>query len=77
MTGKKLTGSRRHRYTVSEFHRMAEAGIFREDDRVELIQGEIIDMAPIGSRHAGTVAYSPGVSSEAPASEPSSGSRTP
>ncbi len=45
----------RHRLTVWEFHRMGEAGIFHEDDRVELIDGEIIDMAPIGSRHAGTV----------------------
>ncbi|WP_440994966.1 Uma2 family endonuclease [Arhodomonas sp. SL1] len=47
---------RRHRYTVGELHRMAAAGVFGGDDRVELIQGEIIDMAPIGSRHAGTVA---------------------
>lgn len=46
----------RHRITVAEYHRMAEAGIFTEDDRVELIEGEIIDMAPIGSRHAGIVA---------------------
>jgi len=34
---------------------MAEAEIFGEDDRVELIEGEIIDMAPTGSQHAGTV----------------------
>jgi Uma2 family endonuclease len=45
----------RHRLTVADFHRIAEAGIFQEDDRVELIDGEIIDMAPIGSGHAGTV----------------------
>jgi Uma2 family endonuclease len=46
---------RRHRYTVEEYLRMGEAGILRADDRVELIEGEIVDMAPIGSRHAGTV----------------------
>ncbi len=42
----------RHRLTVDEYHRMGEAGIFGEDDRVELIDGELIDMTPIGSRHA-------------------------
>jgi Uma2 family endonuclease len=44
-----------HRYTVEEYRRMATAGILGEDDRVELIQGEVIDMAPTGSLHAGTV----------------------
>lgn len=42
-------------FTVGEFYRMAEAGIFGEDDRVELLQGEIVEMSPIGSRHAGCV----------------------
>lgn len=42
----------RHRVTVDAYHRMGNAGIFGEDDRVELIDGELIDMAPIGSRHA-------------------------
>ena len=46
----------RHKLTVLDLHRMAEAGIFNEDDRVELIEGELFDMVPIGSKHAGTVA---------------------
>ncbi|MDD5248581.1 MAG: Uma2 family endonuclease [Rhodocyclaceae bacterium] len=41
-----------HRWTVAEFHQMASAGLLDETDRVELIEGEMIDMAPIGSRHA-------------------------
>jgi Uma2 family endonuclease len=45
----------RRPFTVSEFHSMAEAGILSEDDRVELIEGEIYRMAPIGSRHAACV----------------------
>jgi Uma2 family endonuclease len=48
---------RRHRLTVADYHRMGEAGVFARDARVELIEGEVIDMAPIGSRHAGTVSY--------------------
>jgi len=35
----------RHRLTVRDYQRMGEAGIFHEDDRVELIEGEIVDMA--------------------------------
>lgn len=45
----------RHRVTVDEFHKMGEAGVFTEDDRVELVDGEMVDMAPIGSRHASVV----------------------
>ena len=40
-----------HRFTVDDFHRMAEAGILGEDSRVELIRGRIVDMAAIGSAH--------------------------
>jgi Uma2 family endonuclease len=47
---------RRHRFTVDEYHRMIQAGILNEDDRVELIRGEIVQMAAIGSRHASCVA---------------------
>ncbi|HVY66785.1 MAG TPA: Uma2 family endonuclease [Gammaproteobacteria bacterium] len=46
---------RRHRLSVADYYRMAEVGILRPDERVELIDGEIIDMAPIGSRHNATV----------------------
>ena len=42
----------RRRFTVTDYERMAEAGIFRPDERVELIAGEIIEMAAIGIRHA-------------------------
>jgi Uma2 family endonuclease len=46
---------RRHRLTVGDYYRMAEAGILRRDDRVELIEGTITDVAPIGSAHATVV----------------------
>jgi len=45
----------RRRFTVDEYYRMLDAGILTEDDRVELIEGEIIQMAAIGSRHAACV----------------------
>ena len=48
---------RRHWLTVDDYYRMAEVGILDEEARVELIDGEIIDMAPPGSPHAGTVTY--------------------
>jgi Uma2 family endonuclease len=47
----------RHRLTVDEYYRMAEAGVLAHDARVELIDGEIIDMAPIGTRHYWVVTH--------------------
>jgi Uma2 family endonuclease len=46
---------KRWRLTVDDYHRMAKAGILHEDDRVELIVGELIEMAAIGSYHFTTV----------------------
>jgi len=41
--------------TVGDYHEMARTGTFREDDRVELIEGELVVMSPISSRHASCV----------------------
>jgi len=45
----------RHRFTVAEYARMGQVGIFSEDERVELVCGEVIEMPPIGERHAACV----------------------
>ena len=42
-------------FSVDEYYAMAEAGIITHDERVELINGEIIEMSPIGSRHASAI----------------------
>ena len=47
----------RHRINTEQFHKMAEVGMFVPGERVELIEGEIIDMAPIGSLHCGNVGW--------------------
>ena len=49
------TGPVRHRWTVSEFQRMGKTRFLDPTVRMELIEGELFDMAPIGSFHAGTV----------------------
>lgn len=45
----------RWRFSVAEYHQLIAAGIFGEDDRVELIGGDLVMMSPIGSKHAGQV----------------------
>ena len=42
-------------FTVQDYHRMIETGILTESDRVELIRGEIVEMASIGAKHAAGV----------------------
>ncbi|WP_375468944.1 Uma2 family endonuclease [uncultured Nostoc sp.] len=45
----------RRKFTVEQYHKMVESGIVTEDDRVELIRGEIIEMSQIGTKHAACV----------------------
>ena len=42
----------RHRLTVEDYHRLGEVGILGNEDRVELLDGQLVDMSPIGPRHA-------------------------
>ena len=44
-----------HKYTVEEYHVMGETGILTEEDRVQLIDGEIVEMPPMSSSHASIV----------------------
>ena len=48
-------GVTKHRFTVEEFRKMGEASIFAEDDRMELVEGDIVEMTPIGWRHVESV----------------------
>ena len=45
----------RKQFTVAQYHQMIDVGILTERDRVELLQGEIIEMSPIGRQHAAYV----------------------
>ena len=47
--------AKRYRFTRDDFHRMGEAGVFKSGVRVELIDGEIIEMNPIGRPHRSCV----------------------
>ena len=50
-------GVERWRFTVDDFYRMGAVGILPPEARVELIDGEVVKMAPIGSGHSGSVEY--------------------
>jgi len=52
-----LNGLPVRRFSVEEYHRIVEAGILDEDERVELIDGRILKMSPIGSQHAAYVSF--------------------
>lgn len=45
----------RYTFSVEEWHQMGEAGLFHENPRVELLDGEVIQMSPIGNRHLACV----------------------
>ncbi len=44
-----------HKFDIETYHRLISSGILHEDDRVELIEGRIVDMTPIGTRHSACV----------------------
>jgi Uma2 family endonuclease len=54
-TPEAILHARERRITVEEYHAMGEAGIFSEDDRVELLDGHLIAMPPIGPEHSHSV----------------------
>lgn len=51
-----ITLTDRRLFTVSDYHKMAEAGVFRSDERVELLGGEVRPMSPTGGKHIRVVA---------------------
>ena len=44
-----------HKFTTEQYHLMHETGVFQEGDRIELINGEITEMSPIGRKHAACI----------------------
>ena len=46
----------RHLFTLDEYERMVDAGVFGEDARLEFIKGEIVEMSPVGVEHALAIA---------------------
>ena len=50
-----IIAAKKKLFTVDEYYEMARVGILTESDRVELIEGEIVEMSPIGSRHQAIV----------------------
>ena len=46
-----------HRFSVADYYRMAETGVLKPDARVELLDGKIIDMSPIGPFHGGSLKW--------------------
>lgn len=46
----------RRKFTVKEYHNFIEQGVFKPEERIELWEGEFIEISPIGKRHAGIVA---------------------
>lgn len=50
-----LAEIQRKKFTTDEYHQLIETGLLKEGDRVELLEGEIINMAAMGSFHAGCV----------------------
>lgn len=55
MTRLDIVNVPKRRFTVEEYYRLAEVGILGPEDKVELINGEIVKMSPIGPKHAGIV----------------------
>lgn len=56
MFGNSATTVQHRKFSVADYYRMADAGIFGKDDRVELIEGKVIALTSIGSRRVSRVA---------------------
>ena len=54
-TSPPATTRQRRRFTADEYHRMADAGILAEAERVELLDGDVVEMSPIGDPHVAAV----------------------